>query len=153
MNLRDRAGDIVSAGLVLAFAVAVFLVSLGFPPPGQPNDPGTAAFPQLIAIGLGVLALLQLLQLGETEALPRGSGALRVVGVVVLLFVYVQMLEPLGFVLSSALFMLAALLLAGARRLLTLLAVPIGVSVVLFWVFYRVLSVPLPRGFVEGLLF
>lgn len=153
MRVREHLGDAVAGGLLLIFAMAVFAITLGFPGPGQPNDPGPAAFPRIIAVTLAVLALLQLVRPQGGEALPRGGAAVRVAGVVALLAAYAALLEVLGFILASILFLLGALMLAGVRRPLFLVVVPVGVSVVLFYVFYELLDVSLPRGFVEGLLF
>lgn len=151
--MREKAGDIVSAVLLLAFAAIVLVLTVDFPPPGQANDPGTAAFPRIIAGSLGVLAVLQLIRPGRGEKLPRGAAAMRVAGILVLLLLYTAVLEMLGFILASALFLLGAILLAGTRRPLYLVLVPPVLSVALFYLFYRLLEVSLPRGFVEGLLF
>lgn len=151
--MRDKAGDIISAGLLLAFAVAMFVLTFGFPPPGQANDPGTAAFPRLVGGALIVFAVLQLLGAEEGEPLPRGLTALRVSGIVALLAVYAAVLEMLGFILATTLFLLAAILLAGARRPLYLALVPPVLSVALFYLFSRLLEISLPRGAVEGVLF
>lgn len=151
--MREKAGDIAATLLLLIFAVAMFVLTLGFPAPGQPNDPGTAAFPRMIAVALVVLALAQLLRPGETGTLPRGAAALRVGGILALLFVYAALFETLGFVTATMLFLLGALLLAGIKRVAYLILVPVGVSVILFYLFYELLEVSLPRRFLEGLLF
>jgi putative tricarboxylic transport membrane protein len=151
--VRDKAGDIVSGIVLLALVVAIFVVTLNFPPPGQPNDPGTAAFPRIIAGALGVLALMLLVRPERGEPLPRGRDVLRVAGIVGLLLFYVVVLELLGFVLATIIFLASALLLAGARRPLALTLVPTGVSVVLYYVFYELLRVSLPRGVIEGIIF
>lgn len=153
MRWREHLGDVVAGALLLVFAAATFVVTLGFPGPGQPNDPGPAAFPRIIAVALAVLAVLQLVRPQGGEALPRGRTAVRVAGVVGLLAAYAAVLEVLGFILASILFLLGALMLAGVRRPLLLVVIPVGVSVVLFYVFYELLDVSLPRGVVEGLLF
>lgn len=151
--MREKAGDIAATLLLLIFAVTMFVLTLDFPTPGQPNDPGTAAFPRMIAVALGVLALAQLLRPGEAGALPRGGAALRVCGILALLFVYAALFEALGFVIATMLFLLGALLLAGIKQVPYLILVPVGVSVVLFYLFYELLEVSLPRRFLEGLLF
>ncbi len=151
--MREKVGDIVSALLLLTFAVAMFGLTFGFPPPGQANDPGTAALPRLVAGTLGVLAVLQLIRPEEGEPLPRGRAALRVAGIVGLLAIYAAILEALGFILASTLFLLGAIVLAGGRQPVYLILIPPVLSVALFYVFYRLLEVSLPRGYVEGLLF
>lgn len=146
-------GNRVFAVLLLILAVGILAATLGFPPPGQADDPGSATFPRMLAGALLVLSALQFLRPGEMEALPRGGGAIRVAGIVALLFVYSMVLEPLGFMLSTMLFLAAALVLAGARGLLPLSLIPVGVSFALFYVFNQLLSVSLPRAFLEGILF
>lgn len=151
--MGEKIGDIVAAILLLALAVAMFAISFGFPPPGQANDPGTAALPRIVAGALGVLAVVQLGRPEKGEQLPRGWAALRVAGIVALMGAYASILEAAGFVLATTLFLLCAILLAGGRRPLFLVVVPPVLSVTLFYMFSRLLEVPLPRGFVEGLLF
>jgi putative tricarboxylic transport membrane protein len=151
--VRERKGTLISTGLLLAFAAAGFVLTLGFPAPAQPIDPGPAAFPRLIVGGLAIFALLQLLEPSKgEEPLPRGRQALKVVGVLVLLLVYAVVLKPLGFIVSTIIFLVGALILAGVRRPLPLVLMPVGLAVVLFYVFYELLRVSLPRGVIEGLL-
>ena len=151
--MRERKGTLISTGLLLAFAAAGFVLTLGFPSPAQPIDPGPAAFPRLIFGGVAILALLQLLEPGKgEEELPRGRQALKVGGVLVLLLVYAAVLKPLGFIVSTVIFLVGALILAGVRRPLPLVLMPVGLAVVLFYVFYELLRVSLPRGVIEGLL-
>lgn len=151
--MREKAGDIVAAIVLLAFAIAMFGLTFGFPAPIQAGDPGVASLPRIVAGGLGALAVLVLLRPEIGEPLPRGWAALRVVGILVLLFAYVGLLEPLGFTLASTLFLFGAMLLAGALNPLYLVIVPPGLSLTLFYVFYRLLEVALPRGIIEGILF
>ncbi len=93
-------GTLISTALLLAFAAAGFVLTLSFPAPAQPIDPGPAAFPRLIVGGVAILALLQLLEPGKgEEELPRGRQALKVGGVLVLLLAYAAM-KPSG--LSTA---------------------------------------------------
>jgi putative tricarboxylic transport membrane protein len=70
----------------------------------------------------------------------------------VLLFVYAAVLKPLGYIVSTVIFLVGALILADVRRPLSLVLMPVGLAVVLFYVFYELLRVSLPRGVIEGLL-
>ena len=151
--MRERKGTLISTALLLVFAAVGFVLTLSFPAPAQPIDPGPAAFPRLIVGGLAIFALLQLLEPGNgEEPLPRGRQALKVVGVLVLLLVYAAVLKPLGFIVSTIIFLVGALILAGVRRPFPLVLMPVGLAVVLFYVFYELLRVSLPRGVIEGLL-
>ncbi|BBL79792.1 hypothetical protein RxyAA322_16460 [Rubrobacter xylanophilus] len=152
MRVRDRLADSVTAGLLLVLAVATFALTLGFPAPGQPNDPGSAAFPRIIAVALAALAILQLARPQRAWDLPKGAASARVAGVVALLAAYAALLEPLGFILASFGFLLATFSVAGVRRPLFLAVLPAAISVTLYYAFYRLLEVPLPQGLIEGLL-
>lgn len=150
--MRERLTPIIPAAFALIVAVAAFVVTFGFPPPAEANDPGTAALPRLVAAGLAALAVLQLARPGSGESLPAGGNAMRVLGVLALLFVYSMILEPLGFILATVLFLFATLLLAEVRKPLPLTLIPIGVSAVIFYLFYELLRVTLPTGLVERAL-
>lgn len=150
--MRERLAPIIPAALALLLAVGAFAVTFGFPPPAEANDPGAAAFPRLVAVGLAVLSVAQLVRPGSGEPLPGGGNALRVVGVLVLLLVYSVLLEPLGFILATVLFLFGTLLLAEVRKPLPLALIPVGVSAALFYLFYELLRVSLPTGLIEGVL-
>ena len=62
---------------------------------------------------------------------------------------YAMFLEPLGFVLSSALTVGALTFYLGNRNIFILFVVIIGIPVAIFFIFTRALRVSLP----EGLLF
>jgi putative tricarboxylic transport membrane protein len=62
---------------------------------------------------------------------------------------YALLLEPLGFVLSSALIAGALTLYLGNRNIFILFLVIIGIPLAIFFIFTRALRVSLP----EGLLF
>lgn len=149
--MSTKLGDRVSAILLLAFAVTLFAYTFVFPPPAQPLDPGVAAFPRMVSVMIGVLALMILVRPEEGEALPRGSAALRVVVTILLLCVYAVALDSLGFVVTTFMFLLAELLLIGVRRPALLILVPLGVSMGLFYLFRTFLEVPLPVSGLGGL--
>lgn len=149
--MSTKLGDRVSAGLLLAFAIGVFAYTFTFPAPVQDLDPGVTAFPRMVSVLIGVLALVLLLRPREGEPLPRGWAAIRVVVTVLLLCVYAVVLDSLGFVITTVLFLLAELLLIGVRRPILLALVPLGVGVGLFYLFRVFLEVPLPVSGLGGL--
>lgn len=137
-------GDRVVALLLLAFVAAVFAYTFTFPQPAQPLDPGVTAFPRMVAVMIGIFALFILLRPEEGEMLPKGNAAVRVIGTALLLGIYAVIMDTVGFVLTTALFLLAELLLIGVRRPTLLVSMPLGVSIVLFYLFRMFLGVPLP---------
>ncbi|MBA2375810.1 MAG: tripartite tricarboxylate transporter TctB family protein [Actinomycetota bacterium] len=152
MMEKSKLGDRVVAGILLALAVGMFSYTLTFPGTLQPTDPGTAALPRILAVALGALAVALLLRPNEVALLPERDGALPVVGIVVLTAIYAAVLPILGFLISTILYLVGALLLMKIRRPVYLVLVPIAVSITLFGLFGLLLEVPLPYGFVERIL-
>lgn len=149
--MSTKLGDRVAAGLLLAFAVGVFAYTFTFPVPVQDLDPGVTAFPRMVTVLIGVLALVLLVRPREGEPLPRGRAAIRVVVTVLFLCVYAIVLDSMGFVITTVVFLLAELLLIGVRRPVLLVLVPLGVSAGLFYLFRVFLEVPLPVSGIGGL--
>jgi putative tricarboxylic transport membrane protein len=139
-----RVGDRITGLLLLGLAVFVFVYSGTLPPPVQDLDPGPGFFPRMLAVLIGVLALVPLLKPQDWDPLPRGIVAWHVIGTVLLLFGYALLVDTAGFVITTVVFVLAELLLLGARRPLTLIAMPLVVGLGLFYLFRSVLDVPLP---------
>ena len=146
----------VLAAACIAFSVLLFLLvpwQVERPPMvlGQSAsslDP--AFFPNLVAAGfllVGVWYLRASFRLAEANGfrgMPPGSHGR--IGVTVLAFVvYASILEPLGFVLSSAIVAGALSLFYGARSIVGILLIAIAVPAAVYAVFRRLLSVALPE--------
>ncbi len=149
---KSHLGDRVVAGILLALAVGMFLYTLTFPGTLQPTDPGTAAFPRILAVALAALAVVLLLRPSEVALLPERSGAFPVVGIVVLTAIYAAVLPILGFLILTIVYLAGALLLMKVRKVVYLVLVPVVLSFALFGLFGLLLEVPLPYGLPERIL-
>lgn len=149
---RSRIGNITAAVLLLLVGVTTLVQTVGLDGNGDASDPGSGGYPMLIATVLIALSVLLTLQRGGGEALPSRFDGLRVIGAVALLLIYVSVMDSLGYVISTVLFLALALLLMGIRTIPLLVVVPVGFSTVLFLMFYNVFGVSLPRGFLERLI-
>ena len=78
--------------------------------------------------------------------------ALRVALAVALMFIGYILLEPLGFVVTSALAMLVFMAYAGERNLMVMLLLSAGVPLFLFFFFTKVASIPIPNGVLNSIL-
>lgn len=148
----SRKGNVTAAGLLLIIGILVFTQTAGMDESSASSDPGAAGYPRLIAGALIGLAVLLSTQRGTDAPLPSRADGLRVIGAAVLLIVYALALEVIGYIAATALFLAAALLLMGIRRWLLLTLIPLGLSVALFYLFYTIFGVSLPREFLERLL-
>lgn len=149
---RSLIADRVIGGVLLALALALGLFSLTFPPASQALDPGTAALPRLVAIGLGVLSVLLVLkpEPAESGVEPGRAGVLA--AAVAATAGYGLLIAPIGFPLATILYTIAGLLLMGVRKPLPLVLYPIGLALGLYYLFTAALSVYLPAGLLEGVL-
>lgn len=148
----DRAGNLVVAVLLLALAVTMFAATADMPSPGSASDPGAAGYPRLLAVGIGLLALALLAQRDHWQEGPGRDGVLRVVAITVLTILYVNVLAALGYLLATVLFLLATMLVAGARSPAALLLIPPVFSALVYYLFFAVFEVSLPRGALELLI-
>ncbi len=114
------------------------------------NYLGATFFPRIVA--LVMVAISALVVAGglkgneETaEKTPR-KGLIRTFAGIAAIASYAVAIEPLGFIISTMIFNLIILALFGVRRPMTLIVLPPAVSLIIYWVFYKLLMVPLPEG-------
>ncbi|MCJ7858194.1 tripartite tricarboxylate transporter TctB family protein [Corynebacterium kalidii] len=145
-------GDRIIAVIVTALGAVLLFLAFGFPEPGQPEDPGTAALPRLIGGALVILGIMLLFNSERNTFLPEEGTRLRTVLIVVVGVVYALLMTPLGFMLSTLAFMVLGLLIMGVRSIVRLILVPVLVSVAVYYLFTAALGVYLPSGVIEGIL-
>jgi len=152
--LNDRLSGLLAAALGLA----VVLFARTFPAmPGQ--DVGPSLFPTLVGsgfIGFGAWLILADLRTSHGARISFGPWARRprMVAngaiVVAALVLYIVAVEPLGFFLTSILFLSVLMAAFGASRV-WILPTAVVVTFVMHYAFYTLLRVPLPWGPFEAL--
>lgn len=151
-RIASYLSDRIIAVITLVMAATLLILAFSFPEPGQPEDPGTAALPQLIGFALLVLGVMLFFNAERNVIAPERGSRLRTTLMVVAGVVYTLALTALGFMLSTLIFMVLGLLIMGIRSPLRLIAVPIAVSVAVYYLFTAALGVYLPSGIIEGML-
>lgn len=145
-----RVNDALIGAVLLALSLVVLWHVRTFPlVPGQPY--GSALFPTLAAAGLAVASVLlivqglrsgsPLLRASETKTSGRIAAAVTIAALVFYLFAA----QRVGFIVSAALMLAAMLWSYGVRRVLI---VPVAViaTLVIHTLFFKLLRVPLPWG-------
>jgi putative tricarboxylic transport membrane protein len=149
-----KLGDATSGALVAAFGAAVAWQASGFPRmPGHVY--GAGLFPLVVGIGLVLCGLILIgrglatagglrgISIAEWRA--SGRRALGAALVVAVPLAFIWLLEPVGFLLLALVSMFVLFLLVGVAPLRAL-AVSAAASLVGYWLFAKLLRVPLPRG-------
>ena len=108
---------------------------------------GARLMPGVLAVVLAALAVGHVRTMTTGSAAPDwpdARGRRRIATVFVALVVYVALLEPLGFLLSTALFVLIVVRVLGAWSWMTAIALTLAIALACSLVFQRWLGMPLP---------
>jgi putative tricarboxylic transport membrane protein len=141
---------LAAAGVVLAVIYARQASGLRMPAFSDPMGP--RAVPYLIAGGLALSCLALVAEhfvKAERPAVPVGPTGIAA-GAVALLLAYFLVMEPLGFVPATALFLLGFLSLTNRGRPATNVAVAVLFPVATHLVLVMLLGARLPSGILSG---
>jgi len=141
--------DIAAALLLVPICLYVFYESAKWPILPDLGNP--AWIPRGVAVCLlgSALNLLGKALTGRSLSLPsrlEGADRGRVLWVAALTGVYVILIERLGFIATTAPYLLGFCLALGERRWVRLVLFAVAVPVATYLLFDRMLNVPLPRG-------
>ena len=126
-----------------------------------------ALFPQIMSVGLIIFSLIVIVQsvyklatMKETDPLAAPTGSLNVLKnkgvqaallVIILCIAFVALFEVLGYVLASTVIAAIIMWLIGKRDVKQILLVSVLVPLVMWLVFYKLLTVNIPMGVLEFL--
>ncbi|MDQ6621092.1 MAG: tripartite tricarboxylate transporter TctB family protein [Pseudomonadota bacterium] len=149
-------------GVVLLVLAGLVLWHIQSFPPMSGQRFGPAVFPGVTAAGLGICALILIVK-GLAHRRATGAGhvwgkaepwtrsARHIVALLVVVGVnvgYILLSQPIGFILTAIAY-LAALFLVFGVRARWILPLSIVVTLVIHYIFYKLLKVPLPWGVLE----
>ena len=138
-----RRANVVCGAVLLVLAAASLVEAVRL----KDNWQGAKLMPAVLAVVLAALAAGHLRPAPADAARPDwpdAGGRRRIAVVFGALVIYVVLLEPLGFLLSTALFVLCLVRVLGAWSWMTTAALTLSVSLVCHVVFKRWLGMPLP---------
>lgn len=154
--MTNKQRDILGSVLFLLFGAGMFYLSFDIKH-RIPSDVGSAYVPKFIAICILVVAgaklILALMDKSGSGKKKEGIefDKLGGIGTIILMFAYMLLLEPVGFILSSIAYLFLQILLLSNKDnrkpvLFAIIAVvlPIAVSAL----FYFVIKMPLPKGII-----
>ncbi len=154
-DLTMKKADIIAVVIVIPLCLYVFYESTKWPVPALLGRPfviprGVAAF-LLVAAGILLYRALKG-QAFPLESPLVGADLRRVSLTAVLTFGYLPLLERIGFIGTTFLYMLLFAWVLGEHRKPRLVLFAIVVPLVVFTLFSTALHVPLPRGWIENTL-
>jgi putative tricarboxylic transport membrane protein len=148
-----RKGDMWAGFFFLLIGVGDIIGALGLPL-GTPLDPKPGFFPLLAGVFLLCLSILYLIQ-----AFMKGGRGMKAFGaawrpglLIVGLFIYSAILDPLGYVMAMIILSVIILRILETKPWWKLVAVSLVASIGSYVLFDRVLGVNLPLGVLKAFL-
>ena len=158
--------NLVASILLLVFEIWAYVQTLGFKvvknAAVQP-----ASFPQIMCIGMMVFtvillvqSILKIMKAKEDDPLMEPSASINVfknkgvqaaVLVIVLCAAYAALFEVLGYVLASTIVAAIIMWLIGKRDIKQIVLVSVLVPLLMWFVFYKLLTVNIPMGVLQPL--
>jgi putative tricarboxylic transport membrane protein len=135
------------AGVAVILFGAIFLIqALEFDYYGE-NGPGPGLLPLWLSVLIMIMGVLYIVEslrhkVAFREILPSGQGLKNVLIILGSLVLLLLTINFIGFTMASTLFLY--ILLVRAYKWYVGLGIALGISLLLFWVFGNLLSIPLP---------
>jgi len=147
-----KKAEIIWALTFIAFGAAFYYMSLNLRPSSGP-DVGGAFYPRLLVYATLVLSLKLLYNAfrrdrKDSEVLFdfKNGGFIRVIFVVVTSFIYLYLLDFIGFLILTPIFLFILLTIIEAKNFAYRILISVLTTAVVMYVFQNFLNVPFPRG-------
>ena len=147
-----RRADLVTGLALLVLGVGYAAVAWRGYPYSSSTGPGSGFLPVWLGAVMAALALLLVLSarrpatVPEARWLPEGRGLTRLVVVVAAIAVFIVVMDVVGMILGSALFLLGVLRFLERYSWPVAVAIAVGVSGLIYGVFTYWLQVPFPTS-------
>jgi putative tricarboxylic transport membrane protein len=147
--MTKRKTELLLLGLFLFIAMALYKSTASFPENVQGS---TATYVRFLAVWFGGLSLLEFVMCLKNSGPDKGKklaiaeNPLKFWALLILMFVYAALLEPLGFYIASALFLPVTMVVLGTRSKLRIILTTACLLLFVYLIFALVLGVPLPES-------
>ena len=152
MKDTKKAADFWIAILVIALSIIFFIQADRMP--GSDRGIGPGDYPKVICYVLFALGAIQLVTvIIRSKGIPlidfksiNSRYLLRALIMLLLTLLYYKLLKPVGFLLTTPLYLFASFILFGYKKKVKAAIIAIVFSVVVYFLFTKVFLVILPRG-------
>ncbi len=150
-----RRRNLIAALVLLALGAGYGVLTSQLPVRSLPDTPGPPFFPwinTIVILALSALLLVQGLRGADEPAPAKTEGRQRAIWALGVFIVYLAILPGLGFILATAPFFAALMVLFGETRALRVAGGAIVVTGVLYLLFRHGFGVFLPTGVLKGIV-
>lgn len=146
--------DKISGGLVMLLALWGYYIVAGFPNASKPYVLVVVSGLFVSGLALFVKSIMRQRKF-ETASIVEQFKNIewkRICLCMLISLIYVVTLRPIGYLITSVVFMMVLMPVLGTRKPITVVGVSLGVTLGLYYVFQSLLGVPLPVGLLRGIL-
>lgn len=141
-----KRADLISSIIVMAVAIFFFYQTFAFPDTGADSETGPEFIPRIFSTLLMILGIILFIKSFTTKEEAPTTKVKMIALTIGILFVYMLLINFLGFYSSTILFVLVLLLITNIRKIALLITVPISIALFIFVFFENLLTVPIPTG-------
>jgi tripartite-type tricarboxylate transporter receptor subunit TctC len=130
-------------------AITFYYISSFFPAPRAGLFVGAATVPKVWSIFLFTVSIIGLIlyyRNPKNEITKKSKNVRSVVILSFLILIYISLISLIGFFISTGLFLIASMLIMKYRNYLNIILITAIVLLFMYFVFIRILMVPLPIG-------
>lgn len=152
--ITKRTAEIVVGIVVAAFALLAIVSNYQLGAGWAEDGPEAGYFPLRMGVAIllaSIVVVVQALRKNDRSAFLEHNQLKLVATVLLPLLVYISAVQFIGIYVASALFISIFMWLVGKFSLLRSTITGLSVSLVLFWIFEIMFTVPLPKGPLEQL--
>lgn len=148
-------GEIIISAVIFLGSLYLYVESMKFEGLDVYGKLGPAYWPKFLLICLMALSFLVAVDAfrerkkrdsEKEETSKADSGKVRFFFAIGFIVLYLILMQIFGFIILTPLFLIAFMYLLGERKKIWIFGVPIGITVLIVWVFTKAMYVPLPRG-------
>lgn len=148
-------GEIIISVVIFFGSLYLYFESMKFEGLEVYGKLGPAYWPKFLLICLMALSFLVAVDAfrerkkrdsEKEETSEADSGKVRFFFAIGFIVLYLILMQIFGFIILTPLFLIAFMYLLGERKKIWIFGVPIGITVLIVWVFTKAMYVPLPRG-------
>ena len=149
--MTNKKKGIITSLLFLAFSILMIVFAKDIKPMMK-NDLGSGFFPMVVGIamcGLSVLRLILAIREKETENKKSGDDLMGGIGTLILIGGYCIAFSPIGFIISSIIYLFLQILLLTPkekRNWLTISLISVITPFAFYALFVYLINTPLPKG-------
>ena len=158
--MLKKYGDFIAGLCGIALSVYIFVTGYQI---GQMEGKlfGAGFLPKLVAVGLFVCCAILtyrgyiIMRTTQVEPSPYKKNYLGAYGIFLLMVLYAVCLKPVGFIISSIVFLFIAILMATKRenwKIFRFLILTVVLVLAVYFVFKGIFEIRLPEGILKGLL-